>query len=105
LGAYKYLLFSNNFYGKRHSIANGTKIPHFQFPTHLLMILYIVVKIQVTYNNKDATWQEKNPLIQGGKYAYQKHDIKTFSHTTISKHFNFRSIISLITSLRNLRKN
>jgi hypothetical protein len=45
------------------SIANGTKIQHFQFPTHLLVILYIVVKIQVTHNNnEDATWQGKKPI-------------------------------------------
>jgi hypothetical protein len=45
------------------SIANGTKIQHFQFPTHLLVILYIVVKIQVTHNNNgDATWQGKKPI-------------------------------------------
>jgi hypothetical protein len=62
LGAYKYFLLSSNFYGMKPSIANATKIKGFQFPTHLLVILYIVVKIPVTHNNINATWQGKNPI-------------------------------------------
>jgi hypothetical protein len=49
------------------AIANGTKIQRFQFPTHFLVILYIVVKIQVTQNNnRNATWQGQKPINSRG---------------------------------------
>ncbi len=54
----------SNFLGIEPSIDSGTKIQHFQSPTHLLVLLFTVRKIQVTYNNnRDATWQGQKPKI------------------------------------------
>jgi hypothetical protein len=54
-----------NFFGIEPSIDSGTKIQHFQYPTHLVVLLYTMQKIQVTHNNnnRDATWQGEKPKI------------------------------------------
>lgn len=64
LRVYTNIFACSNFFGIEPSIYSGTKIQHFQSPTHLLVLLYPVWKIQVTHNNnRDATWQGQKPNI------------------------------------------
>jgi hypothetical protein len=60
----------SNFFGIEPSIDSGTKIQHFQSPTHLLVLLYTLRKIQVTdNNNRDATWQGKKTRLLYDLYS------------------------------------